>query len=162
MIDRARRKTLKALTLTAGAGAALATGTAGLASAAGVSVNSAASQWPELASIDVVSRVSVLNNDLEIALTNTGSQTVRISQMTPSVTVVPRGEFDFARLLKKGPLTLQPGESVVVPLQHRRPATPAAAYRGESLAAALRKSVSIVTDDDAFASVTVRTEAMFA
>lgn len=151
MIDLARRNTLKALAAT-GVGA-----TVGSATLAGIHVAqpSQADHLPELARIDITTRMSVVRNDLEVVLTNSGAEPVTITALTPRKVVVPRGEFDLAGLLGDGPLQLPVGASAVVPIRpHRGALTPSA--RGHSLTDALRKSVSVVTDYQAFASVTVR------
>ncbi len=168
MIDRSKRITLKKMALGAGAMGAGLTGTG--AFGAGMETSGAAfadlleqraAETPELGNIEVTTRVSAINNDLEIVLTNAGQERVNITHMTPHTLRVPRGEFDFSSLLNRGPLTLEAGQSVPLPLkrvplrlqQHRLPVhlTPT----NQSLTDTLKKSMSVVTDTDAFASVTV-------
>ncbi len=156
MTDLAKRKTLKTIAATTAYGMAATLGGAAVASAAEQPYTNAA-DTADLANINVTTRLSPLRNDLEVVLTNSGSEDVTITAMTPRTTVVPRGEFDFASLLRDGPLRLPRGASVAVPLQqsHVCAASPIPSA-GHSLTDSLRKSLSIVTDGSAFASVTVR------
>lgn len=152
MIDLAKRNTLKALAVTTAAA-----GSAAFASGLlGQPENTHTNTDPELAEIEVTSRVSVQHNDLEIVFTNTGKTATTITQMTPHQIHVARGDFELATLLKDGPLTLEAGESVTVPLAHK----PAAASTGmnhsaTSLKYVIKNNVSIMTDHDAYAKVSV-------
>ena len=156
MIDKAKRKTLKVLSVAAGSAA-----TAGSAVAAGFTSASGevekVTDDPLLAEIGVSTRVSALHNDIEIVLTNRGSDRTTITQMTPSMTRVARGEFNFQSLLKDGPLTLEAGESVSVPLTRKAVKLWSAASNGTTtpLSANLKKTMSIVTDGSAYARVDI-------
>lgn len=96
-------------------------------------------------------------NDIEVVLTNTGSVASTITDMTPSTIQVARGKFDFQHLLKDGPITLNAGESISVPLQHEMSAQTIAGlgHFDYSLQKQLRNTVSIVTERDALAAVTI-------
>ena len=100
MIDKCKRKTLKKL----------AVGT-GVVSLGGVSFTadigtqfaeeiSTATAGVELGNIEVTTRVSAIQNDIEVVLTNTGRQPVNITELTPHTIDVARGNFDFSSLLK--------------------------------------------------------------
>ena len=172
MIDKSKRKTLKVLTATATAAA-----TAGVVTslhAGDAKEPLSAESRPgrdadlvtgsevqrELGQIEVSRRVSAVHNDLELVITNTGNQPVVITNMTPGTLPVARGEFNFSVLLEKGPLHLESTESVSVPLQRTAIAsnslrrTSTQTLQG-SLTDALRNSMSIVTEANAFASVTI-------
>lgn len=157
MIDRAKRNTLKALSV-AVAGVA----TAGHVVAGEVSQLATENMFNResditLARIEVTTRISVVNNDIEIVLKNVGSEPTTITQMTPSVVRVARGEFNVGGLLNNGPVTIEAGKSVSVPLTRKAVKLWSAASDGVStpLAANLRKTMSIVTDSSAFASVDI-------
>ena len=163
MIDKAKRKTLKVLSAVATV-ALPGVMTAGTSQAGGLPthVTAASAEGLTLAEIDISTRVSALHNDLEVVVTNIGSAPVTITQMTPRVTRVARGEFDFSRLLKNGPVQLACGESVTVPLQRKAvnmSALPGsfshATLNNSALSDRLRNVVSIVTEGNSFASVTV-------
>lgn len=156
MIDQSKRKTLKTLAASAGAmaGGALTLNSNAFASAVPLSGRRVLSvEEIELGSIEVYTRVSVTNNDLEVVLTNAGKEPVTITRMTPSVTRVARGEFDFSALVKDGPLTMGAGESVTIPLKRKTLDLNATVASVHPLNDSLRKTMSIVTDDNAFASV---------
>lgn len=165
MIDKQKRNTLKKLSA-----ATLATATVGASAAAladsASSLNQAASGYNEdIAQIDVYTRVSSSTNDVEVVIQNSGSQSARITQMTPSQTVTRRGTFEFAPLLKNGDLQLAAGQRVTVPMTPRAvvlDASSSAAQRAESLSDALRKSFSVVTENEAFAYVRVADTVRFA
>ena len=160
MVDYSKRKTLKILATSGGAAVVGGTATALTASAAVADSHiktvpeSAGLTYPELASISVDTRLSAIHNDLEIVLTNTGSETVNITQMTPARTIVARGEFNFQKLFENGPVSLKPRQSISVPLHHK-PAQVVAhsSVGGQSLVDSLSRSISIVTEGNSFASV---------
>lgn len=159
MIDQSKRRTLKSLAVGASAiaGGSLTMNSA--AFAAPVSMTDAARTVSlediELGSIDVYTRVSVANNDLEVVLTNAGKQPVNITQMTPAVTRVARGEFDFSALVKDGPLRMYVGESVTIPLKRKALAYTTSSSATPSLNKSLKETLSIITDDTAYASVSI-------
>lgn len=109
--------------------------------------------FPDLAAIDIQVRVSVTSNDLELVVRNIGREKTSITQVTPSTLQTGRGHFDIQSLIAKGPLSLKPGESFSVPLTKSQ----AVGMTGvtNSLVADLRDQVSMVTDNDAYAAVTV-------
>ena len=114
----------------------------------------------ELSTIDVFTRVSSRNNDIEVVIANSGVHPTRITQLTPSHTVTNRGTFDFSRLMRNGDLILAPGQSAAVPITpHPVAVTDVSSYtqrRAESLSTALRSSFSVVVDNNAFAKVHIK------
>lgn len=162
MIDYAKRVTLKRI------------GTAGLvATAAGSSLPTfavpnnfqdpvAESFNAEIADLELQTRVSSLTNDLEVVITNKSEQATRITQLTPSLTSTERGYFDFSNLLKDGDLELGAGKSVSVPMRpypNKLAAGTDVARRSRqaegSISAALKKSFSVITDNESFARVSI-------
>jgi regulator of protease activity HflC (stomatin/prohibitin superfamily) len=108
---------------------------------------------PDLATIDIQIRVSVTSNDLELVVRNVGQEKTSITQVTPSTLQTGRGHFDIQSLLANGPLSLKPGESFSIPMT-RQPTTGLNGVTN-SLVADLRDQVSIITDSEAYAAVTV-------
>lgn len=159
MIDKVKRQTLKRIGVSA-----LAATTVGITghSLAFVNTESGVSNVLadalELADIEVSTRVSAIGNDLEVLITNVGKQKTTITQLTPSVTMTRRGQFDFSELMKDGSIALTPGQSISVPM---RPHTvqlsgnETATQQGYSLSEALRRSMSVVTENNSFAKITV-------
>lgn len=155
LIDQKKRKTLKALSVSAGV---LASGTLGGAAVASISDIAAESSVRNAdAAIHVATRLSVVNNDLEIVLTNASDKPVRITQIAPERTRVARGEFGFSALFKNGPVLLDGGASVSVPLQ-RKPVSLVTnpGYAATSLTDTLRKSMVVTTEGDLLAQVSVK------
>ncbi len=157
MIDQSKRKTLKTLAISAGAVAGGSLTMNASAFGAGISnpARTISVEELELGSIEVFTRVSVENNDLEVVLTNAGKQPVKVTQVTPSVTKVARGEFDFSALVKDGPLHMNVGESVTIPLKRKSLNYSSKTTSIPSLADSLNKTMSIVTDNNSYASVSV-------
>ena len=160
MIDTVKRKTLKRIGLSAAATAAAGlTGHAvASSSAAGLERVEADVILPELADIQVDTRVSSVTNDIEVVVTNRSAQATRITQITPSETSTKRGRFNFDALLAKGDLTLAPGESVTVPMTPHAvvlDASTSAGERAHSLTSALKRSFSVITDNESFARVSI-------
>lgn len=158
MIDTVKRQTLKRIGMSAVA--ATVAGVAGhsLASVNPSSVPEAFTNLEALADIQVSTRVSAISNDLEVLITNTGNQSTTIKQLTPSVTMTKRGQFDFGRLMKDGDIALAPGQSISVPMQSYAAqinATDTSNQQAQSLSEALRRSFSVFTENDSFAKVTV-------
>lgn len=156
MIDKAKRNTLKTLTA-AVAGAVPASQLI----AHGVNQSDSAQLHSNggraLAQISVTTRVSAIHNDVELVLTNTGPEVTTITHMTPSVARVARGEFNFGELMKKGPVVLDVNRSVSVPITRKTVKLWSAASNGTAtpLAANLRRTMSVVTDNSAFAEVNI-------
>jgi len=158
MIDKVKRNSLKRIGMSA-----VAASVAGIAGHSFASVNTSATSGtvgivvPQ-ADIQVSTRVSVITNDLEVLITNAGNQSATIKQMTPSVTMTKRGQFDFSQLMKDGDIFLAPGQSVSVPMRQHAVqvnATDTSNGQARSLSDALRRSFSVITENDAFAKVTV-------
>ncbi len=158
MIDRKKRATLKILSVASGA-----LGIAGTPIAAVLSRGSGNTDSIEAAGIQLSTRLSVERNDIEIVLTNTTNQAIELSQITPGTTRVARGEFNFSALFDNGPVTLNAGNSLSVPLQ-RKPVT---IHHGTnsnagSLHQSLKQSLSILTDRSLPVPVTVANTAAIA
>ena len=153
LIDRNKRNTLKKMALGTGAlGAGVVTSGAAFASPTASVPAELAINHLELGSIEVTTRVSAISNDLEVAMTNVGKQRVNITHLTPRTMRVARGEFDFSALLSNGPLRLEPNQSVAVALK-RMPVK--IAVPAQSLHGTLKQTMSVITDNNAFASVSV-------
>lgn len=159
MIDKVKRTTLKRIGLTAATVAAGGIASHSMANPAnGWAKSQTMGETLPLADIHVSTRVSSITNDLEVLIKNVGDTNTTITQMTPSVTVTKRGQFDFGQLFNEGDVFLSPGQSVSVPMQRHAVsvnATDTATGQARSLTDALRRSFSVVTDNDAFAKVEV-------
>jgi len=161
MINFAKRRTLKLLSV-AGLGSATlgSSAVASVLNPVAISTHDASGadvDVPPLATITVDTRVSSTTNDIEVVLTNTGSESTTITHLTPSRVQVGRGDFDFAKLLSDGDLRLAAGQSVTVPLQSRTTNVSADHARKVtgSLVDYLRRTMSVITDGNAYASVTL-------
>lgn len=154
-IDKKKRKTLKGIAAVAGATAlgsipAFAT-TEPLTDSVLAGSTSTRQVWPPVAvrsPIELTTRVSAIKNDIEVVLTNRGQQAVTLTQLTPSQVNTPRGNFDFADVLKEGPRQLAAGESISVPITHH-----AIDSAAGSLHQLTRTGLTIATDADDFAAV---------
>ena len=160
IMDNVKRKTLKQLAGIAvtTSGFAFAGNTSAINVASGAATTDTLIDDATLSTIQLHTRVSSFTNDIEVVITNTGSSVARITQMTPSQTTTARGTFDFAKLMQRGELTLNPRESVVVPmLPHTQTANGSSALtpHAASLTKALRTSFSVITDNASFARVDV-------
>ena len=142
MIDRKKRATLKILSVASGA-----LGIAGTPMAAVLSRRIGNTDPIEVAGIQLSTRLSVERNDIEIVLTNTTNQAIELTQITPGSTRVARGEFNFSALFDDGPITLNAGNSLSVPLQ-RKPVTIDHGINSNtgSLRQSLKQSLSILSD----------------
>lgn len=156
MIDNKKRQTLKGMAAVASAttvGSIPAFATTGALTDSSLASGSRAVRqvWPPVAvksPIELSTRVSAINNDIEVVLTNKGAQPVTMTQLTPSKLGTPRGSFDLAEVLQKGPRRLAAGESVTVPIKHH-------AINGAegSLQQVIKIGLSVATDADEFAAV---------
>jgi len=112
----------------------------------------------DLGHLQVHTRISSISNDIEVVINNKGTRSTRITQMTPSHTSTARGVFDFSELLADGPLELGAGKSVYVAIAPHKTATslmqPTTA-QAQSLTKSLRSSLSIITENKAYAMVDV-------
>ena len=165
MIDKVKRNTLKRIGLTT---AAVAAGTVGTHTFATTSDNFASGSTlnnvQPLADIHVSTRVSSITNDLEVLIKNIGPDSTTITQMTPSVTVTKRGQFDFGQLLQNGDIVLAPGQTLSVPMKPHAVAVNASdssTGQARTLSDALRRSFSVITDNDAFAKVEISDSVKF-
>ena len=156
-MDKQKRNTVKVI--------AAAVATTALSGPFSSGLASNASEAPkDLSRIKVYTRVSQSTNDVEVVMQNTGNAGTVITQITPSQTVTRRGTFDFSQLLKEGELHLSPGQSISVPMTPRPvvlDASTSATQRAQSLSAALRKSFSVITENEAFARVDVSSAVRF-
>lgn len=164
MVDQAKRKTLKSV-----AGVGIGTVVASTGALAAIA-NNASQQAPmeslnnDLSEIEVATRMSSSTNELEIVITNTGSNVANITDMTPAEINTVRGRFDFTPLLKDGGFSLKFGESVVVPMQHHKVVLDGSTVKKRlaDLNSALKQNVSVITDGNALAAVTVNHHLNFA
>ena len=101
------------------------------------------------------------SNDIALVIRNRGQQPATITQITPSRIDLARGTINTGAILDDGPVTLAAGEQLAVPLRHhhRNLYNPQAILGGghfdRSLQKQLRERLSIVTDNNALAAVTV-------
>jgi hypothetical protein len=161
-VDLQRRRTLKV----AGAiGGAIAT--APVASFAGSSVTE--SQHPaEITSTDapldefvVEVQHQWMSNDIALVIRNRGEQAATITHITPLTIELARGTLNVGDLLKDGPVTVAAGERLVVPLTHRKgglyhsQVIAGGGHFDRSLQKQLRERMTIITDHNALAAVTV-------
>ncbi len=165
MIDKVKRNTLKRIGLTTATVAAGAVGSHTFANASSYFANDRVlNDAQALADIHVSTRVSSITNDLEVLIKNVGPDSTTITQMTPSVTLTKRGQFDFGQLLQDGDIVLSPGQSLSVPMKPHAVAVNAAdsaTGQARTLSDALRRSFSVITDNDAFAKVEVSDSVQF-
>jgi len=165
MIDQSKRKTLRNVASIGIGGAALGVTGQSLA-AIGQLANhrkSIASAQGELAEIEILTRLSSTTNELEIVLTNTGSEASTITDMTPAQINTVRGKFDFNSLFKDGALKLNAGQSVVVPMHHHPVVLDGSSVgkRNLDLQSALHQNVSVITDGDSLAAVVIKNQTQF-
>lgn len=155
MIDKKKRDTLKIISTATAVAAApsLLNAKTFVSDVIGDVDATAAGIANDLATIDIKVRVSVTSNDLELLVSNTGTDATKITQLTPSRLQTARGYFDMQGLMADGPLSLKSGEGVTVPLT--RQADNNLSSVSNSLIKDLQERVSIITDNDAFAVVNV-------
>ncbi len=155
MIDQKKRDTLKIISAATAVAAApsLLNAKTLVGDFVGDEALLSAGNYGELANIDIKVRVSVTSNDLELLVSNTGTTATNITQLTPSHLQTARGYFDMQSLLADGPVSLEPGEGVTVPLTKQ--ADNNLSSRSNSLIKDLQERVSFITDNDAFAAVSV-------
>lgn len=154
-IDKQKRQTLKGIAAVAGAtvaGSIPAFATTGrLTDNALIKGDKTVRQvWPPIAvksQIELSTRVSATNNDIEVVLTNNSTQSVTMTQMSPSQLSTPRGTFNLEQVLEKGPRQLAAGESISIPMTHH-----AINGSANTLHQAMRTGLSITTDADQFAA----------
>lgn len=158
MIDTVKRNTLKRIGMSAVAATVAGVASHSIASVNTYSVSAAVDGSLPLSDIQVSTRVSAITNDLEVLITNTGKLPTKITQLTPSVTITKRGQFDFGQLMKDGNIALAPGQSLSVPMQPyavKVNASDTSNQQAQSLSEALRRSFSVISENDSFAKVTV-------
>jgi len=158
MIDKVKRNTLKRIGMSAVVATTAGVATSSLAAKSFPSIANQGTESQQLADIQISTRVSATNNDLELLITNSGKQHTKIKQITPLVTSTKRGHFDFRQLMKDGDLALAPGQSVRVPMQRHAVqvgGTETSNQHSLSLTDALRRSFSVLTADDSYAKVSV-------
>jgi len=169
MIDRLKRKTLKLLgsiSLVGAAPALLAKSAPHTGSDSVVGTDSSPVNPFDkgLDAFTVGVTHNPVSNNIELAISNTGDHDTTITAMTPRTIETARGVFDLNALVKKDGLRMVSGETVTVPLAHSRQsqAVPGSVGSGTSVVKSLKEKFSIVTDNNAFAAVTVKTLAPFA
>ena len=163
-VDLQRRRTLKmAGAITAG-GAIAASPVAALAgyevSTKGTVNNNLAFDKPlDEFSVEVVHQWQ--SNDIALVIRNRGEHPATITQITPSKIDLARGTIDVGELLSDGPVTLAAGERLAVPLRHHHgnlynaQAILGGGHFDRSLQKQLRERMSIITDNNALAAVTI-------
>ncbi len=168
-IDLQRRRTLKmagALTATGAVAATPIAAFAGLdVSGNDVSGNKVAQQQTNfdkpLDEFAVEVQHHWQSNDIALVIRNRGDNPATITQITPSQLELARGTIDVSALLEDGPVTLAAGEHLIVPLRHHRRNlyNPQAILGGghfdRSLQRQLRERMTIVTDHNSLAAITV-------
>jgi len=101
------------------------------------------------------------SNDIALVIRNKGENPATITQITPGQIELARGSIDVASLLDDGPITLAAGEQLTVPLRHHRRNlhNPQAILGGghfdRSLQKQLRERMSIITDNNSLAALTI-------
>jgi len=168
-MNKNRRLTLKIGALSAGAGLTGLTALGGSGSAHAVpcgdnhyqaKTTESKEQSPDLGEFSLHVTHSWAQNDIAVVLTNNGSETRSITAITPLKLSLARGSLDFGKLIQDGPLSLEPGETVEIPLEHKQ-ANAASntatgyGYFDRSLQLQLRKQVSIVTEGQSVALISV-------
>jgi len=162
-VDQQKRRTLKGVAAVTGATLVGTLSTIVSAeSAPSVPTETARQVWPPVKSssqLTVKSRVSSETNELEIVISNEGSEATTITQMTPTRLPTPRGSFNISNVLSDGPRHLAAGESVSIPMQHHAVVLNGSTMldRQRSLNDALKATLSIVTDRDYFAAISYTT-----
>jgi hypothetical protein len=163
-VDLQRRRALKmAGALTAG-GAIAATPAAALACTAGQSkTQQQASHTADkpLNEFTVEVQHHWQSNDIALVIRNRGNHEATITHITPSTIELARGNIDVNAILERGPVTLAAGEQIAVPLRHHKrnlynsQAILGGGHFDRSLQKQLRERISIITDHDSLAAVTV-------
>lgn len=160
-MDKNRRLTLKL-----GAGAGVLATSAGLGGLALTTSDDAlaCAVIPEQAKVagqfSLQVKHSWAQNDIAVVLTNNGSEASTITAITPLQVSLARGSLDFDKLLNGCPLSMAPGESVEIPLEHHPVtaddiAVTSYGHFDRSLQAQLKEQVSIETEGQLVAKVSV-------
>ena len=105
------------------------------------------------------------SNDIALVIRNRGVDAATITHMTPARIELARGSLDLSSVLVNGPVTLAGGEEIIVPLQRHRgnrisgvnnvSVLTSVGHFDRSLQHDLKQRMSIVTDGNALAAVTV-------
>ena len=172
-IDHSKRRTLKkvaglgagsaALSVSSGVFAGVFAGTTLDAQLSADYADTFDGSTIDLADIEIRTRVSSITNDIEVVLKNTGAAKATITDMTPAEIHTARGKFDFNALFKDGALDIESGESITVPLQQFTSHSTSKIRNNfasnyplnHNLKQKLASTVSIVTDGESLAAVTV-------
>lgn len=115
MTDLAKRNTLKALAAATTGAIATTSITSAAALIAPEDILGHSAQ-PELI---VSCRKNSVTRDLEVIVTNTGSNPTQINKVSPARLYVSKGEFDFELLTLNGSSSIDPGKSITIPLTRR-------------------------------------------
>ena len=163
-VDLQRRRALKmAGALTAG-GAIAATPAAALACNAGqkkakLQANDSTDKALDEFIVEVQHHWQ--SNDIALVIRNRGDHEATITHITPSTIELARGTIDVNAILERGPVTLAAGEQIAVPLRHHKrnlynsQAILGGGHFDRSLQKQLRERISIITDHNSLAAVTV-------
>jgi len=163
MIDSAKRMTLKKIT-SVGIGATV------LATSANVLANARQLATPltsngaervdstaKLADFKITTRLSPNSETVQVTITNTSGNSLRITDLSPARVSTTRGYFDFEAVLAKGDVHLSADETIVIPMTpYEDSINPSNAEpRSAFLSEVLSRTVTVTTNNDSLASVSV-------
>lgn len=155
MTDQAKRKTLKAM---AAGSLGAAAGTFGTMAMAAKAVSTEDKYSAELAELTVKISHSWTAHDVKVEIKNQTNKPITITQMTPSRISTQMGDLDFDQFMEGGPITLVPNGSASIGMDSRHISSRSGTQSGQfakSLQHTIRQNLSIVTDSEAFAAVTM-------
>lgn len=156
MTDQAKRKTLK--TMMAG-GVGVAAGTFGsMAMAAEMAKSHEDRHSAELAELTVKVSHSWTAHDVKVEIKNQTNKPITITQITPSRITTHMGDLDFDQFMEGGSITLAPNAKASIGMDSRKATILHGSESGQfakSLQHTIRQNLSIVTDSEAFAAVTL-------
>ncbi len=156
MTDQAKRKTLKTMAV---GGMSLAAGGVGTMAMASSEKLVDDKYSAELAELTVKISHSWSAHDVKVLVKNETRQPVTITQMTPSRISTQMGDLDFDRFMQNGPVTLMPGTEIAIEMDNRKAAKAYGTQSGQAaktLQQTIRQNLSIVTDHQAYAAVTMQ------
>lgn len=155
MTDQAKRKTLK--TMAAGGLGAAAGAYGSMAMAAKVLV-------PEVDDVAALAELTVkvshswTAHDVKIEFKNNTQRPITITQITPSRISTQLGDLDFDQFMEEGPITLAPNAQASIGMDSREALQKMGTESGQfakSLQQTIRQNLSVITDSEAFAAVTM-------
>lgn len=155
MTDQTKRKTLKTLAI---GGAAVTAGTFGSLSMAAQALAPKYDMTTELAELSVNITHSWAMNDLKIEIKNETNKPITITNITPGRIETHMGELDFDQFMEEGAITLAPHGQASIGMDTRGAKKGVGLESGQfakALQRTIRDNLSIVTDNEAFAAVTM-------